>query len=116
MLSHFPANTSSDCDRLARFRQGDVWSLVRIALDGGIGREAILSLSVQFWAELRWQQLPQRSYNVRLGKRSRFENQQRFDVLLDALLAVKAYRVGRTIRAQLERVSRIQQVIIRLDE
>jgi hypothetical protein len=41
------------------------------------------------------------------GKSRRPENQQRFDMLLDALLRVKAHRIGRAIRAEGKRMHRI---------
>ena len=42
------------------------------------------------------------------------EYQQRFDVLLDALLGMEANRVGRAGVPQLERMGRVGQVVVRL--
>jgi hypothetical protein len=78
--------------------------------------QPILNLAVQLRAEFRRQQRAQHVNVVRLGESGRPENEQRFDVLLDALLGVKANRIGRALPTQGERVRRGLQVIVRLGE
>src|SRR5205823_4362300 len=77
--------------------------------------QPILHLTLQVRAELRRQQRAQHVNGGGLGERRRSKNEQRLYVLLDALLYVKANRIGWAVLPECERVSRRLQVILRLD-
>ena len=92
MFSHLFANSSGNRYRFACFRQENVGASAGIAESCGIMSQTLLSLATQFRTKFRRQQRTQDGDFVRLGERGRSKNEECFDVLLDALLRMKANR------------------------